>query len=66
MIMLRLLFIFTALSLALCGAMFIFTRNRRYLRLAWQIVQLVFFLLLIFGLLYLLERYVLVGWRILV
>ena len=66
MIILRLLIIFTAISIVLCGAMYLFTRNRRYLGLAWQIVRLVFFLLLIFGLLYLLERYVLVGWRILV
>ena len=66
MIILRLLIIFTAISLVLCGTMYIFTRNRRYLGFAWQIVRLVFFLLLIFGLLFLLERYVLVGWRILV
>ena len=66
MLILRVLLIFTAISIVLCGAMYIVTRNRRYLGLAWQIVRLVFFLLLIFGLLFVLERYVLVGWRILV
>lgn len=66
MLILRLLLIFTALSIVLSGAMYLFTRNPRYLGLAWQIVRLVFFLVLIVGLLYLLERYVLVGWRILV
>ena len=66
MFILRLLLIFTALSIVLSGAMYLFTRNPRYLRVAWQIVRLAFFLLLILGLLYLLERYVLVGWRILV
>ena len=66
MLILRVLLIFTALAIVLSGAMYLFTKNRRYLGLAWQIVRLVFFLLLVLGLLYLLERYVLVGWRILV
>jgi len=43
-----------------------FTRNRRYLSLAWQIVRFVIFMLLIFVVLFLLERYVLIGWRIFV
>ncbi|CAH1087789.1 MULTISPECIES: hypothetical protein [Candidatus Nitrotoga] len=42
------------------------TRNRRYLNLAWQIVRFVIFMLLIFVVLFLLERYVLIGWRIFV
>ena len=66
MIILRLILILAALAIVLCGGMYLFTRNRRYLRLAWQIVRLLIFLLLLFLVLYLLERYVLVGWRILV
>ena len=66
MLILRLLLIFAAISIVLSGAMYLFTRNPRYKNLAWQIVRLVIFLLLIFGLLYLLERYGLAGWRILV
>ena len=66
MLILRLLLIFAALSIVLSGAMYVLTRNPRYKNIAWQIVRLVIFLLLIFALLYLLERYVLVGWRILV
>lgn len=66
MILLRLILVLAALSIILCGGLFLFTRNRRYLGLAWQIVKLLIFLLLIFGLLFLLERYVLIGWRILV
>lgn len=42
------------------------TRNRHYLNLAWQIVRFVIFMLLIFVVLFLLERYVLTGWRIFV
>lgn len=66
MLILRFILILAALSIILCGGTFLLTRNRRYLSLAWQIVQLLVFLLLLFGLLFLLERYVLIGWRILV
>ena len=66
MLILRFILILAALSIILCGGTFILTRNRRYLSLAWQIVQLLIFLLLLFGLLFLLERYVLIGWSILV
>lgn len=66
MLVLRLILVLAALSIVLCGGMYVFTRNRRYLRIAWQIVYLVIFLVLLFGLLFLLERYVLIGWSILV
>ena len=65
MFFLRLFLILSALAIILSGGMYLFTRNRRYLSLAWQIVRFVVFLLLVFGLLYVLERYVLVGLRIL-
>lgn len=64
MLILRLLLIFTVISLVACIGMYLYTRNRRYLRLAKEIVRFVIFLLLIFGALYLLERYVLVGWKV--
>lgn len=65
MLILRLLFILSALAIALSGGMYLFTNNRRYLNLAWKIAQFLFFSLLIFALLFILERYVLIGWRIL-
>lgn len=65
MLILRLLFIFSALAVVAAGGMYIFTRNRRYIKLAWQIVRFTVFALLIFAALYILERYVLVGWGIL-
>jgi hypothetical protein len=65
MLILRLLFILSALSIILAGGMYVFTRNRWYLRLAWQIVRFVVFATLIFAALFVLERYVLIGWRIL-
>jgi Mn2+/Fe2+ NRAMP family transporter len=66
MLILRLLFILSALAIVLSGGMYLFTNNRRYLKLAGQIARFVLFSLLIFALLFILERYVLIGWRILV
>ncbi|HMC13290.1 MAG TPA: hypothetical protein VKG67_02990 [Gallionellaceae bacterium] len=65
MILLRLFFILTALTVVLSGGMYVFTRDRRYLRFAWQVLRFVVFLLLVFAVLFVLERYILVGWGIL-
>ena len=62
MLILRLYIVLVALLLALCGGMYIFTRNRRYLEFARQTVRFTVMLLLVFVLLFVLERYVLVGW----
>jgi hypothetical protein len=62
MLILRLFIVLVALLLILSGAMFLFTRNPRYMEFAWQTVRFSVLLLLVFGLLFLLERYVLVGW----
>ena len=64
MIILRLFLVLVVLLLVLSGGMYIFTRDRRYLRLAWQIIRLSVFLLLVLALLFVLERYVLMGWRV--
>jgi hypothetical protein len=65
MLILRLLLILSALAIILSGGMYLFTRNRRYIGLAWEIVRFTFFMLLIFAALYLLERFGLVAWRVL-
>lgn len=65
MLVLRLLLVLITLLLVLSGGMYLFTRDRRYLRFAWQTLRFTVFLLLVFALLFVLERYVLVGWRIL-
>lgn len=65
MILLRLLFILTALVLVFAGGMYVFTRDRRYLDFTRQFIRLLLYLLLLFGLLFVLERYVLTGWGIL-
>lgn len=63
MLILRLLFILAALAIVLFGGLYLFTRNRRYLNLAGQTARFVLFALLIFAVLFILERYVLIGWR---
>jgi hypothetical protein len=62
MLILRLFIVFVALLLVLCGGMYIFTRNPRYLQFAWQTVRFTVLLLMVFALLFVLERYVLAGW----
>jgi hypothetical protein len=66
MLLLRLFLILSALLIALSGGMYLFTRKQTYLRLAWQLVRLVGVVVLVFGIMYVLERFVLIGWHILV
>lgn len=65
MLILRLLVVIVALILVISGGMYLFTRDRRYFGFAWRTIRFTGFLLLVLALLLLLERYVLVGWRIL-
>ncbi|MDZ4201079.1 MAG: hypothetical protein U1C96_02925 [Gallionella sp.] len=65
MLILRLFLLLAALLLVVSGALYVFTRDRRYLRFVWQVARFAVLSLLVFGLLYLLERYVLAGWRVL-
>jgi len=63
MILLRLLLILAVLTIVLSGGMYVFTRDERYRRFAWQVVRLVVYTLLVLATLFVLERYVLVGIR---
>jgi len=63
MLILRLFLVLVTLLLVVSGGMYVFTRDRRYLNFAIQTLRFSFFLLLILALLFVLERYVLVGWR---
>jgi len=65
MLILRLVLILAALLMVLSGGMYVFTRDRRYLKFAWQTLRFTVLLLLVFALLFVLERYVLTGWRVL-
>lgn len=65
MLILRLFLVLVILLLVLSGGMYAFTRNRRYLKFAQQTLRFTVFMLLVLALLFILERYVLVGWRVL-
>lgn len=65
MLILRLFLVLATLLLILNVGMYFFTRKQSFLNFAWQIVRFGALLALVFGLLYVLERYVLVGWRVL-
>ena len=65
MLALRLLLLLSALIIVLSGGVYLFTRKQSYLRFAWQVVRFDIVLLLVFAVLFLLERYVLIGWRVL-
>lgn len=60
MLVLRLVGILVLITLAGSVALYLFTRNRRYLTFAWRVFQFAFVFLLIFMALYVLERLVLV------
>jgi len=62
MLIMRLIIMLVALLLVLSGGMYIITSDRRYLEFVWQTVRFTVVLLLVFALLFVLERYVLVGW----
>jgi len=64
-VLIRLAVIFAALLIVVSFGAYIFTREQRYLRFAWQVVRFIVFALLVFGALYLLERFGLVAWRVL-
>ena len=64
MLILRLLILLMTALLVLSGAMFVLTRNRKYLDFAWQTLRFAVLVILVFALLFVLERYVLAGWRV--
>jgi hypothetical protein len=64
-VLIRLAVLISALLIVASFGAYIFTRDQRYLRFAWQVVRFIVFALLVFGALYLLERFGLVAWRVL-
>ncbi|HSF22273.1 MAG TPA: hypothetical protein VLA81_09535 [Burkholderiales bacterium] len=60
MLVLRLVGILVLIGIAGAIALYLFTRNRRYLTFAWRLFQFAFVFLLVFLALYVLERLVLV------
>lgn len=56
MLVLRLIGILALIAIIGSVALYVFTRNRRYLTVAWRVFQFAFVFLLIFLALYALER----------
>jgi hypothetical protein len=65
MLVIRLLIVIVTLLLVLSGGMYLLTSDDRYLGFAWQTLRFTGLLLLVVALLFVLERYVLIAWRIL-
>jgi len=65
MLILRLFLILVTLLLVVSGGMYFLTRNRGYLDFALRTLKFAVMLLLVFALLFVLERYALVGWKVL-
>ena len=61
MIVLRLIGILALITMGASLVMYLFTRNRRYLNFAWRVFQLAVVFLLVFMVLYVVERLVLVA-----
>lgn len=60
MIVLRLVGVLVLITLGLAFALYLFTRDRRYLNFAWRVFQFAVVLLAVLMALYVLERLVLV------
>ena len=60
MVVLRLIGILVLIGITGSIALYLFTRNRRYLTFAWRVFQFALVFLLVFLVFYLLERLVLV------
>ena len=58
MVIFRLIGILSLLAIGLALALYLFTRNRRFLTIAWRIFQFAVILLLVFMGLFVLERLV--------
>ena len=60
MIVLRLVGILVLITIGASLAMYLFTRNRRYIQFAWRVFQLAVVFVMVFMVLFVVERLVLV------
>lgn len=61
--LIRLALLLAIIFIASAAALYLLTRDPRYPRFIWQVARFMAYVLLVFGVLYLLERYGLVAWR---
>ena len=64
--LIRVALLISILLIVSSAVMFFLTRDSRYPRFAWQVARFMDYVLLVFGALYLLERYGLVAWHVFV
>jgi hypothetical protein len=64
--LIRLALLFSTLLVAASAVLYMITRDARYPRFIWQVVRFMAYVILVFGALYLLERYGLVAWQVLI
>lgn len=64
--LIRLALLLSILLVVSSAVLYLITRDPRYPRFIWQVVRFMAYLLFVFGALYLLERYGLVAWRVLI
>ena len=60
--LIRFALLISILLIASSAVMFFLTRDQRYSRFAWQVARFIFYVLLVFGALFLLERFGLAVW----
>jgi hypothetical protein len=62
--LIRFALLISIMLIAGSAIMFLITRDARYLRFIWQIARFIVYVLLIFAVLYLLERFGLAAWLV--
>ena len=60
--LIRFALLISLLLISASAFMFLLTRDARYSRFAWQVARFIVYVLLVFGVLYLLERFGLAAW----
>lgn len=60
--LIRLALLISILLILVSSVMFLLTRDVRYSRFVWQVVRFMVYVVLIFAVLYLLERFGLAAW----
>lgn len=60
MFLLRLLIFFVLVTVGVSGILYLFTRNKRYLKFAWLVLKFAFVFVIVLGVLFVLERLILI------
>jgi Na+-driven multidrug efflux pump len=58
--LLRLLIFFVLVTVGASGVLYLFTRNKRYLKFAWLVLKFAFVFVIVLGVLFVLERLILI------